>query len=142
MLKLKTALVAFGAAIVLAATAGYGPAAQAGGDWPTDEECKTVAKDADTIVKGWCAAINRKGGNCLACHQATISPWPEGFPPGGNIAPPLVAMAARFPDRAALRAQVWDATVVNPTTSMPPFGRHKLVSEEDIDNIVDWLLSI
>lgn len=96
MLKLKTALVAFGAAIVLAATAGYGPAAQAG-DWPTEEQCKEVAKDGDTIIKGWCTAISRRAGNCLACHQAMVNPWPEGFPVGGNIAPPLVAMAARFP---------------------------------------------
>jgi sulfur-oxidizing protein SoxX len=51
-------------------------------------------------------------------------------------------MAARFPNRDDLRAQVWDATAKNPNSSMPPFGRHKLVSEEDIDNIVDWLLSI
>jgi len=25
---------------------------------------------------------------------------------------------------------------------MPPFGKHKLISEQDIDNLVDWLLSI
>ena len=141
MLKLKTALVAFGAVIVLAATAGYGPAAQAG-DWPTDKQCKKVAKDGDTIIKGWCTAITRNTGNCLACHQAMVNPWPEGFPVGGNIGPPLVAMAARFPNRDDLRAQVWDATATNPNSSMPPFGRHKLISEEDIDNIVDWLLSI
>ena len=82
MLKLKTAVVAFGAAIVLAATAGYGPAAQAG-DWPTEKHCKKVAKDGDTIIKGWCTAITRKAGNCLACHQAMVNPWPEGFPVGG-----------------------------------------------------------
>ncbi|HJP07425.1 MAG: sulfur oxidation c-type cytochrome SoxX [Acidiferrobacteraceae bacterium] len=141
MLKLKTALIAFVAAIAFAVTAGVGPVAQAG-DWPTDKQCKKVAKDADSILKGWCAAINRKGGNCLACHQAMVNPWPEGFPQGGNIGPPLVAMASRFPNREDLRAQIWDPTVKNPQTSMPPFGRHKLISEQDIDNIVDWLLSI
>ncbi len=141
MLKLKTALIAFVAAIAFAVTAGVGPVAQAG-DWPTDKQCKKVAKDADSILKGWCAAINRKGGNCLACHQAMVNPWPEGFPQGGNIGPPLVAMASRFPNREDLRAQIWDPTVKNPQTSMPPFGRHKLISEQDIVNIVDWLLSI
>ena len=141
MLKLKTALIAFVAAIAFAVTAGVGPVAQAG-DWPTDKQCKKVAKDADSILKGWCAAINRKGGNCLACHQAMVNPWPEGFPQGSNIGPPLVAMASRFPNREDLRAQIWDPTVKNPQTSMPPFGRHKLISEQDIDNIVDWLLSI
>ena len=62
MLKLKTALIAFVAAIAFAVTAGVGPVAQAG-DWPTDKQCKKVAKDADSILKGWCAAINRKGVN-------------------------------------------------------------------------------
>jgi len=51
-------------------------------------------------------------------------------------------MTARFPNRDDLRAQVWDAEVKNPNTSMPPFGRHKLISEQDIDNIVDWLLTL
>jgi sulfur-oxidizing protein SoxX len=141
MLKLKTALVAVAAAIAFVVTAGVGPVAQAG-EWPTEKQCKKVAKDADSIVKGWCAAITRRAGNCLACHQAIVNPWPAGFPTGGNIAPPLVAMATRFPNRDDLRAYIWDPTAKNPRTSMPPFGRHKLISEADIDNIVDWLLSI
>ena len=141
MLKLKTALVAFGAAIVLAATAGYGPAAQAG-DWPTGDQCKEVAKDGDTIIKGWCAAISRKAGNCLACHQAMVNPWPEGFPVGGNIAPPLVAMAARFPNRDDLRAQIWDATAQNPETVMPPYGRHLILTEEEIDQLLEYIYSL
>jgi sulfur-oxidizing protein SoxX len=51
-------------------------------------------------------------------------------------------MKARYPNREDLRAQIWDPTVKNPNTSMPPFGKHKLISEQDIDNLVDWLLSI
>jgi len=141
MRRLKTGLLAFAAAVSMILTVGVSPVAQAG-EWPTDKECKKVAKDADSIIKGWCVAVNRRGGNCLACHQAMVSPWPEGFPPGGNIAPPLVAMKARYPNREDLRAQIWDPTVKNPNTSMPPFGKHKLISEKDIDNLVDWLLSI
>ena len=141
MHKIRTALLTVAAAFALVATASISPVAHAG-EWPTDKECGKVAKDADSIIKGWCVAVNRRGGNCLACHQAMVSPWPEGFPPGGNIAPPLVAMKARYPNREDLRAQIWDPTVKNPLTSMPPFGKHKLISEEDIDNLVDWLLSI
>ena len=51
-------------------------------------------------------------------------------------------MQQRFPDKAKLRAQVWDATVANPKTSMPPFGRHKLLSEEEVDKIVEFLLTL
>jgi sulfur-oxidizing protein SoxX len=51
-------------------------------------------------------------------------------------------MAARYPNREDLRSHIWDPTAKNPITSMPPFGKHKLISEEDIDLLVDWLLSI
>ena len=60
----------------------------------------------------------------------------------GNIAPPLVSMTQRFPDKAKLRTQVWDATVANPNTSMPPFGRHKILSEDEIDKVVEFLLTL
>ncbi len=109
--------------------------------FPTDKDCKKV-ENPDAVMKGWCVAIDRRKGNCLACHTMTVNPWPEGLPPGGNIAPPLVAMKQRFPDQEKLRAQVWDATEVNPNSVMPPFGKHKLISDEDIDNIVAFLLTI
>ncbi len=109
--------------------------------WPTDKQCSKL-KDKGAILKGWCAAINRRTGNCLACHMINVSPWPEGFPPAGNIAPPLVAMKARYPDKQKLRDQIWDATKNNPITSMPPFGKHKILTEEEIDNIVELLNSI
>jgi sulfur-oxidizing protein SoxX len=109
--------------------------------FPTEKDCNNV-ENPDAIMKGWCVAINRRAGNCLACHTMTVDPWPEGLPPGGNIAPPLVAMKQRFPDKERLRAQIWDATQVNPNSVMPPFGKHKLISEEDIDNIVEFLLTI
>ena len=142
MHKFKRAFLAAVAAISLVATTGVTSVVQAG-EWPTEKQCKAgAAKDGDNIIKGWCVAVNRRGGNCHACHQAMVNPWPEGFPPGGNIAPPLVAMAARYPNREDLRSHIWDPTAKNPITSMPPFGKHKLISEEDIDLLVDWLLSI
>ena len=140
MRRFKTALAAVAVVALSTGVAAYTHSAFAG-VWPTEKQCKKVAKDGDDIIDGWRAAISSRGGNCLACHQALIKPWPEGFPPGGNIGPPFVGMAARFPNRDDLRAQIWDATVKNSNTSMPPFGRHKLVSEKSIDYIVDWLLS-
>jgi sulfur-oxidizing protein SoxX len=75
----------------------------------------------------------RDKGNCLACHAIADGELP------GNIGPPLVYMQQRFPDRAQLRAQVWDATARNPNTAMPPFGRHQILSDEEIDLIVDYI---
>jgi sulfur-oxidizing protein SoxX len=78
-------------------------------------------------------AFNKKLGNCLACHQIS------GGSMAGNIAPPLIAMKARFPERAVLRAQIWDATVKNPSSIMPPFGRHSLLTEKQVDKITDFI---
>ena len=116
--------------------------AVAGDTLPTDKECSKL-KSADAETKGWCTAINRRKGNCLACHMVTTKKtWPASLPPGGNIGPPLVAMKQRFPDMGKLKAQVWDATAANPHSVMPPFGKHKLLTEGEIDAIVAWLYSI
>jgi len=88
------------------------------------------------IEEGKSIAFDRKKGNCLACHAI------EGGKLAGNIGPPLVAMKARYPDKAKLRAQIWDATKANPNTIMPPFGRHKILSESEIDKIVEFIYSL
>ena len=108
---------------------------------PTDKQCSDL-ENPDTATKRWCVAIDRRKGNCLACHNIVTPKWPAALPPGGNIAPPLVAMAQRYPDKATLRAQIYDPLSVNPQSVMPPFGKHKLISEDDIDNIVEFLQSI
>jgi len=51
-------------------------------------------------------------------------------------------MKSRFPDRAKLRAQIWDATVNNPRTSMPPFGKNKILTEPELDLVTDYILGI
>jgi sulfur-oxidizing protein SoxX len=90
----------------------------------------------DTIAKGKEVAFDRKKGNCLACHMIE-----DGASPG-DIGPPLVAMKARFPDKAKLRDQIYDPTVTNPGSRMPPFGKHKIISDTDLDAIVDYLYTL
>lgn len=142
MRKLNAMLAAVGAVAFVTASLTYTPAAVAADQLPDEKGCKAnKPKDAET--QGWCVAINRRKGNCLACHAVTTKKqWPSKLPPGGNIAPPLVAMKSRFPDKAKLRAQVWDATIANKHSVMPPFGKHKLLSEKEIDLVVEWLHSI
>ena len=134
-------LVATAGAALLAGNLVMMPVATAGDSLPTDKECKGL-KSADAATKGWCTLINRKKGNCLACHDVVTKKWPDGLPASGNIGPPLVSMKTRFPDKAKLRAQIWDPTVINPNSSMLPFGRHKVLSESEIDNIVTFLYTI
>ena len=94
------------------------------------EEAKSVVEQGKQI------AFNRKKGNCLACHQI------EGGEMAGNIGPPLVAMQARFPDKSKLRTQIWDPTKANPNSMMPPFGRHDVLSEDEIDKVVEYIYTL
>jgi sulfur-oxidizing protein SoxX len=97
----------------------------------------TAADGAGSVIeKGKAVSYDRKKGNCLACHAMDDGTLP------GNIGPPLIAMKARFPDKAKLRAQIWDATVANPNTIMIPFGRHKALTEEEIDQIVAYIYTL
>jgi len=94
------------------------------------------AADAKAIEEGKEIAFHRQKGNCLACHKIAGGDLP------GNIGPELVNMKARYPDKAKLRAQIWDATTVNPNTIMPPFGKHKMLSEKEIDLVTDFIYSL
>jgi sulfur-oxidizing protein SoxX len=51
-------------------------------------------------------------------------------------------MKARFPDKKAMRDQIWDATVRNPNTMMPPFGKHKILTEKELDKVVDYIYTL
>jgi sulfur-oxidizing protein SoxX len=81
-------------------------------------------------------AFDRKKGNCLACHAMDDGDMP------GNIGPPLIVMKARFPDRAILKAQIWNATAKNPISIMPPFGKHEILSADEIDKLIDYLYTL
>lgn len=89
-----------------------------------------------TLEQGKSIAFDRFKGNCLACHYV------EGGELTGNYGPPLIAMKIRFPDRDVLREQIWDATVKNPDTRMPPFGRNRILTEEEIDLVTDYIQSL
>jgi sulfur-oxidizing protein SoxX len=97
-------------------------------------QAEPVSKER--LAAGKKLAMARNKGNCLACHVIDDGELP------GSIGPPLMYMQQRFPDKAELRAQVWDATVRNPDTVMPPFGRHLILSDEEIDLIVDYIHSL
>jgi sulfur-oxidizing protein SoxX len=75
-------------------------------------------------------------GNCLACHQIPGDPKAVTM---ANIGPPIVRMRDRFPDRAELRRQIWDPTRRNPQSVMPPFGKHQVLTEREIDLVLDYI---
>ena len=91
---------------------------------------------ASVVEEGKKLVFDKKKGNCIACHAI------KGGKLAGNMGPPLVYMKARFPDKAKMRAQIWDPTKNNPNTSMPPFGRHKILSNADIDKIAEYIYTL
>lgn len=95
-----------------------------------------AASQAEMIAKGKQIAFHRQLGNCLTCHVIA-----DGVSPG-NIGPPLLAMKLRYPDKKVLRAQIWDSTVKNPQSMMPPFGKHNILTEDQIDAVVEFIYSL
>lgn len=91
-----------------------------------------VADDA-LVEKGQKIALDRKKGNCLACH---IMP---GGTLMGNIGPPLVGIKARFPDKKELRKMIWDMTAYKPHVMMPVFGKYRILTESEIDAVTEYI---
>jgi L-cysteine S-thiosulfotransferase len=96
-------------------------------------------QSANPVLAGKEIVFDRAKGNCLACHGFPTIPDAEQT---GNSGPPIIAMQARFPDKAKLRAMIWDATVSNSSSFMPPFGKHQVLNEEEIDKVVDFVHSL
>lgn len=94
------------------------------------------AAGASAIEEGKTISFHRKKGNCLGCHKMA------GGTQEGNIGPALVNMKARYPDKAKLRAQIADATVNNPNTIMPPYGKHKILTKSELDKVVEFVYSL
>jgi sulfur-oxidizing protein SoxX len=84
-------------------------------------------------MPGQTLAFDRSNGNCLTCHDI------KGGDAPGNVGPPLANMKARYPDRKALTAIIYDETKRNPLTVMPPFGRNLILTDQEIDAVVDFL---
>ncbi len=80
--------------------------------------------------------MNPRKGNCAACHPVPGTPSRID---ASRVGPDLSGVTARIPDRAILRAGIWDMSVANPNTVMPPYGKHRILSESEIDAVVEYL---
>lgn len=111
---------------------------------------QALTDQAGDPAKGREVAINRKKGNCLACH---IMPIPEqSF--HGEIGPDLNGIAGRY-NEGELRLRVVDAKVLNPDTIMPAYyrsdGFHRvlkdfqgktLLSAQEVEDIIAYLQTL
>lgn len=90
----------------------------------------------ESIARGQALAADRSGGNCYSCHAV------EGAELPGNYGPPLFGMKMRYPDRAALKAQIADPRVRNPNTPMPPYGANQILTDSELESVVDYIHSL
>jgi sulfur-oxidizing protein SoxX len=100
---------------------------------------KQVTQQADkqsNIQAGKQISFQRNKGNCLACHVIE-----EGEDPG-NVGPVLENIQTRFKSKAQLKAIIADATQFNAQTSMPPFGKNKILTPQELDLVVDYIWSL
>jgi L-cysteine S-thiosulfotransferase len=91
---------------------------------------------AQSASEGQKLAFDRSKGNCLTCHEIKGGDLP------GSIGPALKDIKSKYPDRNDLIAILTDETKRNPLTPMPPFGRNRILTEQEINAIVDFLQTL
>lgn len=87
-------------------------------------------------AEGQKIAFDRGKGNCLTCHEIKGGDLP------GSIGPKLEKLTSKYPDRNDLIAILTDETKRNPRTVMPPFGRNRILTEREINAVVDFLQTL
>ncbi|MCK5546847.1 MAG: sulfur oxidation c-type cytochrome SoxX [Rhodospirillaceae bacterium] len=110
---------------------------------------QSLTGKAGDPVAGRKTAINRKKGNCLACH---VMPIPEQqF--HGLIGPTLDDTGDRFTE-AELRMRMVDSKVFDESTMMPSFyktGQHMvlkkfvgktILSAQEVEDVVAYLMTL
>jgi sulfur-oxidizing protein SoxX len=88
------------------------------------------------VSEGQKIAFDRGKGNCLTCHVIKGGDLP------GTIGPELKDIKSKYPDRNELVAIISDETKRNPQTVMPPFGRNRILTEQEINAVVDFLQTL
>ena len=94
------------------------------------------ARAQSAASEGERIAFDRGKGNCLTCHEIKGGDLP------GSIGPALKDIKSKYPDRNELVAIVSDETRRNPQTVMPPFGRNRILTEQEINAVVDFLQTL
>ena len=95
-----------------------------------------AARAQSKAAEGQKLAFDRAKGNCLSCHDIKGGDLP------GTIGPALKDIKSKYPDRNDLVAILTDESLRNPQTAMPPFGRNRILTEPEIDAIVDFLQTL
>ena len=95
-------------------------------------------------------AINRKQGNCLACHKMPIPEQPF----HGEVGPDLSTVGNTY-NAGELRLRVVNPKIINPDTFMPafyrPYGLHRvsknfegktILTAQQVEDVVAYLQTL
>lgn len=81
------------------------------------------------------SSAGRGRGNCSACHA--IPALPDMV--AGDVGPPMIGMKQRFPDIELLMQAIANQKKFSPGTSMPPFGRNRILTPAQIEGLAKYL---
>ena len=93
----------------------------------------------NAALDGRALFINERKGNCAACHKTSADVSRKGV---ASIGPPMESIKQKYPapaDRARLREAIRDMSKTKPDTIMPPYGKHHILTEAEIDALVVYL---
>ncbi len=111
---------------------------------------KSLTGKPGNAANGRKLAINRKKGNCLACH---VMPVPE-QPYHGNVGPSLMGVASRLSE-GEVRLRIVNPKMFNPETIMPAFYRKDgfvrvlkkfqgktMLSASDVEDLIAYTMTL
>ncbi len=111
---------------------------------------ETLSSQSGNPERGREVAIDRRKGNCLACHQMPIPEQPF----HGKIGPPLFGVGSRY-TADQLRLRIVNPKLLNPMSIMPAFYKadgfervmdkfkgKTILSGQEIEDIVAYLQTL
>ena len=99
---------------------------------------QAAEKAVSAVDEGKKLAFSKSKGNCLACHMVADGEMP------GNIGPAIIAMKLRYPDKQKLVNKIWGTpeTQTVPNSMMPAFGQNGILTDSEINKIVDYIYTL
>lgn len=101
-------------------------------------------------ARGREVVINRKQGNCLACHKMPIPEQPF----HGEVGPDLATVGSTY-SAGELRLRIVNPKIINPDTFMPafyrPYGLHRVAKQfqgktiltaQQVEDVVAYLTTL
>ena len=98
-----------------------------------------IAQTESSIDRGRQIAHDHFKGNCLACHQM---PKDKSAKSKANIAPALIDIKIKYPEKESLFDRIYDPSSINPDTIMPPYGKNSILSTQEISDLIDYLYTL